>query len=113
MRTVSPTMASNGSQDEGNEPCEPQEQQSRQELKVAAAILTRVESHRRPLFSGHRPRHLGSARSPNGLRLSGARKGVRCSRGLGRSLQTNPSTLGTVEKPSVYAVNCGSARQCD
>jgi len=42
--------------------------------------------------SGRAPRN----RPPNGLRLSGARKGVRCSRGLGRLLLlTVPATRTT------------------
>jgi len=82
MRTVRSTVATYGGQNERDKPRQAEEEQGLQDVNVAATILARVESHCRPLSSGHRPRHLGSGRSPNGLRLSGARKGVRCSRGL-------------------------------
>jgi len=41
--------------------------------------------------------------TPNGLRLSGARKGVRCSRGLGRTLLLSPVALAPKEPVEVLA----------
>src|SRR5262249_21003752 len=96
-------MTSDGRENERNQPPESKEQQLPEDLEVTPAILARVESHSRPLYPGPLPLWLGSGRSPNGLRLSGARltppgddvsprtvcsgraARVRCSRGLGRA----------------------------
>ena len=55
-------------------------------LRLAEERLVPFEAASHIAYPYDRPRalHWGVFRRPNGLRLSGARKGVRCSRGLGQ-----------------------------
>jgi hypothetical protein len=60
---------------------------------------------RDPVSFGHKSAHLFAP--PNGLRLSGARKGVRCSRGLGDRLISTVLTPddGTVDDFRIWHVH--------
>src|SRR2546430_169602 len=70
-------------------------------------------SKRAAAESALRPR--GDFPSPNGLRLSGARKGVRCSRGLGRvaniELTTTLSSPQTVKLDDAENRSYAEAKQ--